>query len=53
MLSEMGFATRQWIIIRIPKDGSPAETLTVNNRDNMQFFQETFIVVAIALIAGQ
>jgi hypothetical protein len=39
----MGFEPRQWVIIRIPKDGSPAETLTVNNRDNMQFFQETFM----------
>ena len=43
MLEEMGFKVRQWIVIRTPKDGSPAETLTITDRDQMRFFQETFV----------
>jgi hypothetical protein len=43
MLEEMGFKVRQWIVIRIPKDGTPAETLTITAREDMQFFRETFI----------
>jgi hypothetical protein len=43
MLSEMGFAPRQWIILRVPKDGNSAETLTINDRQDMQFFQDTYL----------
>jgi hypothetical protein len=43
MLSEMGFSPRQWIVLRLPKDGSPAETMTINDRGDMQFFQDTYL----------
>ena len=43
MLEEMGFAVRQYLILRLPKDGKEAETLTVNDRDEMKFFRETFL----------
>lgn len=43
MLRAMGFTVRQWIILRIPKDGGPAETLTVSDEHEMEFFRETFL----------
>ena len=43
MLSEMGFAVRQYIILRVPKDGTAAETLTISDRDEMEFARETFL----------
>jgi hypothetical protein len=32
MLREMGFEVRQYVILRIPKDGAAAETLTISDR---------------------
>jgi hypothetical protein len=43
MLREMGFAVAGYKIIRIPKDGTAAETLTITDAKDMQFFRETFL----------
>lgn len=43
MLSETGFDVRQYIILRIPKDGEPAETHTVSDRKEIKFLKETFL----------
>lgn len=43
MLREMGFTVRQWIILRLPKDGADFETLTISDQKDMQFFEETFL----------
>lgn len=43
MLSEMGFKVRQYIILRVPKDGAPAETLTISDPKEMAFAMETFL----------
>jgi hypothetical protein len=43
MLEEMGFQVRQYIIVRIPKDGAEVETLTVRDRDEMKFLRDTFL----------
>lgn len=43
MLREMGFQVAGYMIVRIPKDGKPAETLTITNREDMKFFRETFL----------
>jgi hypothetical protein len=43
MLEEMGFPVRQYIIVRIPKDGTDAETLTIRDRDEIKFLKETFL----------
>lgn len=42
-LAELGLQARQWLIIRTPKDGSPVETLTINDLNLMQFARETFL----------
>lgn len=44
MLREMGVTVQGYLIIRIPKDGKPAETLTVTNRSDMDFFRKTFLM---------
>ena len=44
MLREMGVTVQGYLIIRIPKDGKPAETLTVTNRNDMDFFRKTFLM---------
>lgn len=43
MLAEMGFRVRQYLILRIPKDGAAPETLTITDRDEMKFLKETFL----------
>ena len=43
MLSERGFDVRQYIILRIPKDGKDAETLTISDREEIRFLKETFL----------
>lgn len=43
MLDEMGFSARQYLILRLPKDGKEVESLTINDRDEMKFFKETFL----------
>jgi hypothetical protein len=43
MLTEMGFKVRQYIILRVPKDGAPAETLTISDPKEMEFAIETFL----------
>lgn len=43
MLREMGLQVMGYLILRIPKDGSEAETLTLTNQADMQFFRETFL----------
>jgi hypothetical protein len=43
MLREMGLQVMGYLIVRIPKDGKPAETLTVTNQIDMQFFRDTFL----------
>ena len=43
MLREMGLQVMGYLILRIPKDGSPAETLTTTNREDMEFYRNTFL----------
>ena len=43
MLREMGLQVMGYMILRIPKDGTPAETLTITNREDMEFFRQTFL----------
>lgn len=43
MLREMGFTVRQYVILRVPKDGTPAETLTISDPKDMRFAEETFL----------
>jgi hypothetical protein len=43
MLREMGLQVMGYLIIRIPKDGSDAETLTITNQEQMEFFRQTFL----------
>ena len=43
MLREMGMQVMGYLILRIPKDGKEAETLTITNADDMKFFRETFL----------
>lgn len=43
MLREMGLQVMGYMIVRIPKDGKEVETLTITNREDMQFFRETFL----------
>lgn len=43
MLREMGLQVMGHLILRIPKDGTPAESLTVTNREDMKFYRETFL----------
>jgi hypothetical protein len=43
MLREMGLQVMGYLILRIPKDGTSAETLTITNQTDMQFFRETFL----------
>ena len=31
------------LILRLPKDGTSAETLTITNAEDMKFFRETFL----------
>lgn len=42
-LREMGLQVMGYLILRIPKDGKPAESLTIVNRDDMSFYRETFL----------
>jgi len=39
----MGFAVRQYIVVRIPKEGAEAETLTVNNIADQDFAIATLL----------
>ena len=41
MLKEMGLTVAFWKVVRTPKDGLPAETLTITNKTDMEFFRET------------
>src|SRR3990167_311024 len=41
MLKEMGLTVAFWKVVRTPKDGSPAETLTITDKTDMEFFRET------------
>ena len=43
MLREMGMQVMGYLILRIPKDGTDAETLTITNQSDMEFFRETFL----------
>lgn len=43
MLREMGLQVMGYLILRIPKDGTEAETLTITNQTDMAFFRETFL----------
>lgn len=43
MLREMGLQVMGYMIVRIPKDGNPTETLTVTDKTDMQFFRDTFL----------
>ena len=43
MLQEMGFHVAGYLVLRIPKDGKPAETLTITDQKDMEFFRETFL----------
>ena len=43
MLREMGLQVMGYMVLRLPKDGSPAETLTITDQTDMQFFRDTFI----------
>lgn len=43
MLREMGLQVMGYLILRIPKDGTPAETLTITNQTDMAFFRDTFL----------
>lgn len=43
MLSEMGFVVRQWVVLRIPKDGNPAEDIFVDDPELMNFYMDTFL----------
>jgi len=43
MLREMGLTVAGYLILRCPKDGSAAETLTITNGEDMKFFRETFL----------
>lgn len=42
-LREMGVQVMGYLILRIPKDGSDAESLTITNHDDMEFFRQTFL----------
>ena len=43
MLKEMGLSVSGYLIIRTPKDGREVETLTVTDKDLMQFARDTFL----------
>lgn len=43
MLREMGLQVMGYMIVRIPKDGTPVETLTITNQEDMEFFRQTFL----------
>lgn len=43
MLREMGLQVMGYMIIRIPKDGKEAETLTITSQEDMKFYRETFL----------
>ncbi len=43
MLREMGLQVMGLMILRLPKDGKEAETLTITNQEDMKFFRETFL----------
>lgn len=43
MLEEMGFQVRQYLILRTPKDGKPAEEVIINDLQEMKFMKETFM----------
>lgn len=43
MLREMGLQVMGYLLLRVPKDGTEAETLTITDKDDMQFFRDTFL----------
>jgi hypothetical protein len=43
MLEEMGFTPRVWMVLRLPKDGKDAETLTVDSLTEQGFYKEIFL----------
>ncbi len=43
MLQEMGFHVAGYLVLRIPKDGTVAETLTMTDQTDMEFFRQTFL----------
>ena len=43
MLQEMGFHVAGYLVLRIPKDGTVAETLTIMDQSDMEFFRQTFL----------
>ena len=43
MLREMGLQVMGYMVVRIPKDGTAVETLTVTNQEDMKFYRETFL----------
>ena len=43
MLREMGLQVMGYMVLRTPKDGKPAETLTITDQTDMQFFRDTFL----------
>lgn len=43
MLREMGLQVMGYKILRLPKDGSGAETLTITDKEDMEFFRQTFL----------
>jgi len=43
MLREQGLQVMGYMILRLPKDGAEAETLTITNQEDMKFFRETFL----------
>ena len=42
-LREKGLQVMGYLIIRIPKDGKEAETLTITDQTQMEFFRQTFL----------
>ncbi|MEK6881223.1 MAG: hypothetical protein AABY22_16500 [Nanoarchaeota archaeon] len=43
MLSSMGFQVRQYLVLRTPKDGKPAEEVVIDNLQEIKFLKETFM----------
>lgn len=43
MLREMGLQVMGYLILRVPKDGADAESLTITDSDEMAFFRDTFL----------
>ncbi len=43
MLHEMGLQVMGYLIVRIPKDGVAAETLTITDKEDMRFSRDTFL----------